>query len=43
VEQIKPYLDLGFMHLVFHAPGNDQSRFLHAYAKEILPRLRKLH
>ena len=42
VEQIRPYIDLGFTHLVFHAPGDDQSRFLQIYAKEILPLLRKL-
>ncbi|MBO0684676.1 MAG: glucose-6-phosphate dehydrogenase (coenzyme-F420) [Candidatus Dormibacteraeota bacterium] len=41
VEQIRPYLELGFTHLVFHAPGDDQVRFLDEYAKEILPRLRK--
>lgn len=42
IEQIKHYIDLGFTHLIFHAPGDDQSRFLQLYAKEILPRLRKL-
>ncbi|GHO63097.1 F420-dependent glucose-6-phosphate dehydrogenase [Ktedonobacter sp. SOSP1-52] len=41
VEQIRPYIELGFRHLVFHAPGDDQSRFLKPYAKEILPRLRQ--
>lgn len=41
VEQIRPYIELGFTHLVFHAPGDDQSRFLKLYAKEILPRLRQ--
>jgi coenzyme F420-dependent glucose-6-phosphate dehydrogenase len=41
IEQIKPYIDLGFTHLVFHAPGPDQERFLHLYADEVLPRLRK--
>ncbi|MBE3559502.1 MAG: glucose-6-phosphate dehydrogenase (coenzyme-F420) [Ktedonobacteraceae bacterium] len=41
VEQIRPYIELGFTHLVFHAPGDDQSRFLQLYAKEILPRIRK--
>ncbi|GCE47369.1 coenzyme F420-dependent glucose-6-phosphate dehydrogenase [Thermosporothrix hazakensis] len=41
IEQIRPYIELGFTHLVFHAPGNDQSRFLKLYAKEILPRLRQ--
>jgi coenzyme F420-dependent glucose-6-phosphate dehydrogenase len=42
VERIKPYLDLGFTHLVFHAPGPDQERFLRLYAKDVLPRLRAL-
>lgn len=41
VEQVGHYIDLGFTHLVFHAPGDDQSRFLQLYAKEILPRLRQ--
>jgi coenzyme F420-dependent glucose-6-phosphate dehydrogenase len=42
IEQIKTYIDYGFDHLVFHAPGPDQQRFLDLYSKEILPRLRKL-
>lgn len=42
IEQIRPYIELGFTHLIFHAPGDDQSRFLQLYAKEILPRLREL-
>lgn len=42
VEQIKPYLGLGFTHLIFHAPGADQKRFLKLYGEEVLPRLRKL-
>jgi coenzyme F420-dependent glucose-6-phosphate dehydrogenase len=42
VEQIKFYVDLGFTHLVFHAPGNDQRRFLDLYAEQVMPRLRKL-
>jgi coenzyme F420-dependent glucose-6-phosphate dehydrogenase len=42
VAAIKTYIDYGFDHLVFHAPGNDQSRFLSLYSKEILPRLRNL-
>ncbi len=41
IEQIRPYIELGFTHLIFHAPGDDQSRFIHLYAKEILPRLRQ--
>ena len=42
VEQIRPYLELGFRHLVFHAPGPDQKRFLELYGSQILPRLRGL-
>ncbi len=42
VEKIKTYLDLGFTHLVFHAPGPDQAKFLKLYGEEILPRLRAL-
>ena len=41
VEQVGHYIKLGFTHLIFHAPGDDQSRFLKLYAKEILPRLRQ--
>ena len=40
VERIKAYTDLGFNHLVFHAPGPDQRRFLRLYGEEVLPRLR---
>lgn len=40
VEQIRPYIELGFTHLVFHAPGDDQHRFMQAYGTQILPRLR---
>ncbi len=42
VAAIKTYIDYGFDHLVFHAPGPDQSRFLKLYAEHILPRLRAL-
>ncbi len=42
VERIRPYVDLGFTHLIFHAPGTDQHRFLQQYAREVLPRLRTL-
>lgn len=42
VERIKTYIDLGFRHLVFHAPGPDQARFIELYGEEIIPRLRKL-
>jgi len=42
VEKIRPYLELGFTHLVFHAPGPDQRRFLTLYAEHVLPRLRQI-
>jgi coenzyme F420-dependent glucose-6-phosphate dehydrogenase len=42
VAAISRYLDLGFTHLIFHAPGPDQERFLRLYGEEILPRLRAL-
>jgi coenzyme F420-dependent glucose-6-phosphate dehydrogenase len=42
VQKIKTYLDLGFNHLVFLAPGPDQAKFLKLYGEEILPRLRVL-
>ena len=41
VEKIRPYVELGFRHLVFHAPGPDQARFLKLYAEQVLPRLRR--
>jgi coenzyme F420-dependent glucose-6-phosphate dehydrogenase len=40
-EKIGAYVELGFDHLVFHAPGPDQSRFLTLFAERVLPRLRK--
>lgn len=42
IERIKPYLALGFTHLVFHFPGEDQERHLRLYAQDVLPRLRAL-
>jgi coenzyme F420-dependent glucose-6-phosphate dehydrogenase len=41
VERIGFYVDLGFRHLVFHAPGPDQQRFIRLYAEHVLPRLRR--
>jgi coenzyme F420-dependent glucose-6-phosphate dehydrogenase len=41
VEWIGYYIDLGFDHLVFHAPGPDQERFIRLYAEHVLPRLRR--
>jgi coenzyme F420-dependent glucose-6-phosphate dehydrogenase len=42
VEQIRPYVEVGLNHLVFHAPGHDQARFLSAFAEDVLPLLRQL-
>lgn len=42
VEQIEPYLDAGLNHLVFHAPGHDQRRFLGLFQRDLAPRLRAL-
>jgi coenzyme F420-dependent glucose-6-phosphate dehydrogenase len=41
VAKIAEYLDMGFKHLVFHAPGPDQDRFLRLYSEDILPLLRE--
>ncbi|MET0987825.1 MAG: glucose-6-phosphate dehydrogenase (coenzyme-F420) [Steroidobacteraceae bacterium] len=40
VAGIRPYLDMGFKHLVFHAPGPDQSRFLKLFSEQVMPKLR---
>ncbi|MCE0762273.1 glucose-6-phosphate dehydrogenase (coenzyme-F420) [Pseudonocardia kujensis] len=42
VAQIKPYLDAGLNHLVFHGPGHDQERFLTQFAEDVVPKLRAL-
>lgn len=41
VEKLAEVIDLGFTHLVFHAPGPDQRRFLDLYSEHVLPRLRE--
>jgi coenzyme F420-dependent glucose-6-phosphate dehydrogenase len=40
-ERIGYYVGLGFRHLVFHAPGPDQARFLHLFGESVLPLLRR--
>ncbi|MBW8270095.1 glucose-6-phosphate dehydrogenase (coenzyme-F420) [Caldovatus aquaticus] len=40
-ERIGFYVGLGFRHLVFHAPGPDQERFLRLYGERVLPLLRR--
>ena len=42
VEAIRPYVQVGLNHLVFHAPGHDQSRFLEQFSADVLPLLRQL-
>jgi coenzyme F420-dependent glucose-6-phosphate dehydrogenase len=42
VDAVREYVDWGFNHLVFHAPGEDQSRFLATFAQQVLPGLREL-
>ncbi len=40
--QIRPYVDAGLNHLVFHGPGHDQERFLTQFSEDVLPALRDL-
>ncbi|MGB8381581.1 MAG: glucose-6-phosphate dehydrogenase (coenzyme-F420) [Dermatophilaceae bacterium] len=42
VELVRPYVEWGFTHLVFHGPGPDQARFLRSLAEDVLPGLRAL-
>jgi coenzyme F420-dependent glucose-6-phosphate dehydrogenase len=41
VEGVRPYVEMGFRHLVIHAPGPDQERFLALFGEQVLPRLRR--
>lgn len=42
VERIRPYLDLGFTHIVFHLPARDQRRSIELVGRDVLSRLRDL-
>ena len=42
VAGVKQYVDAGFNHLVFHAPGHDQRHFLELFERDLAPRLRAL-
>ncbi|MDO2379827.1 glucose-6-phosphate dehydrogenase (coenzyme-F420), partial [Rhodococcus electrodiphilus] len=42
VEQVGAYVKAGLNHLVFHAPGHDQRRFLELFERDLAPRLRAL-
>ncbi|TGN62790.1 glucose-6-phosphate dehydrogenase (coenzyme-F420) [Nocardioides eburneiflavus] len=38
--EVRPYVEAGFDHLVFHGPGHDQEQFLTSFADEVLPAVR---
>lgn len=42
VDAVRPYVEAGFDHLVFHGPGHDQEQFLTSFADEVLPGVRGL-
>ncbi|MET9325392.1 glucose-6-phosphate dehydrogenase (coenzyme-F420) [Tsukamurella sp. NPDC003166] len=42
VAAVQQYVDAGLNHLVFHAPGHDQRRFLTNFQRDLEPRLRAL-
>ncbi|AMC48960.1 F420-dependent glucose-6-phosphate dehydrogenase [Mycobacterium tuberculosis] len=42
VEKVGQYVTWGLNHLVFHAPGHDQRRFLELFQSDLAPRLRRL-
>jgi coenzyme F420-dependent glucose-6-phosphate dehydrogenase len=41
LERIRPYVDMGFNHLVFHAPGADQARFMEYFSRSLMPLLKR--
>jgi coenzyme F420-dependent glucose-6-phosphate dehydrogenase len=41
VERVRPYVEWGFDHLVFHFPGDDQERSMGLFAERVLPELRR--
>lgn len=41
VGKVLDYHRMGFNHLVFHAPGHDQRRFLELFERDLAPRLRE--
>nr|WP_325209958.1 glucose-6-phosphate dehydrogenase (coenzyme-F420) [Salinibacterium sp.] len=42
VEQVRPYVEAGLNHLVFHGPGHDQRRFVELFERDLAPRIRDL-
>lgn len=43
VAEVAKYVGYGMNHLVFHAPGQDQRRFLELFERDLAPRLRALN
>jgi coenzyme F420-dependent glucose-6-phosphate dehydrogenase len=41
IKHAQRYIDLGFDHLIFHSAGPDQARFIEAYGRDVLPKLRQ--
>jgi len=39
-EAVRAYVEAGFDHLVFHGPGQDQTRFLTQFTEDVVPLLR---
>ncbi|MHA6695264.1 glucose-6-phosphate dehydrogenase (coenzyme-F420) [Homoserinimonas sp. A520] len=42
VAQVKPYIDAGLNHLVFHGPGANQQRYVELFERDLAPRIRAL-
>jgi coenzyme F420-dependent glucose-6-phosphate dehydrogenase len=42
VDAVRPYVEAGFDHLVFHGPGHDQEQFLTSFSDEVLQGVRGL-
>jgi coenzyme F420-dependent glucose-6-phosphate dehydrogenase len=42
VDAVRPYVDAGFDHLVFHLAGEDQRGFLSAFGRDVLPLIKGL-
>jgi len=42
IEGLRPYVEQGFNHLVFHPPGDDQAGFLRTFAEEVVPAIRAM-
>ncbi len=41
IEDVKPYVQLGFRPLSFHAPGLDEERFMSLFSKLVIPKLKR--